>query len=672
MKAKGLWIPDIFTDLHGNEYPITTFDFAPAKAAGIKFIVGEMANGLGQHNRNWANMVQAAYDAGLPIFGSIKFNIVDYYLTYHEAGFWDSDDFVSGDERAFQYQNAINGLIKTQAELQAAADNENNSLIDRIAAQEKLLVQTAKINELEIKIAKERVSLAAQNAKVFKDSIDAREALAQANTDLIALEVEQTSERQAQLTELLTLQADVLEQKLDYDIDNFDNIKTINEGIIASEKATFEERTRLLELNKKLAEASFENQLNLFNARLAEQGKAQLDLEKLVNESDSRIVAEQALNAGLSERLTTRLLEVIRERRTVLQDNADAQNDLNDAIKDSNDLEKETILNTEILNKLKEDGVDVELVLQQLEEKRLSLEIQNLQTRIALAKVGSEERIKLEKDLSEKLLEEQQARLEKEKEKEEKAAEKRKEIQEDVASFLEKLNEKIFSKRISKIDEAIDKEKEREDQLKELARQGVQDAENNLAVTQKRQAELERQREQAIKRQQKFELALAAARAYSENAGQPNALAKTITEVSLLEAFINNLAGFHEGTEDTGKGGNILDKDGRKIRGFVHEEERVMTAAQNKPLKAMGVDNWELVRLAQVGKSLDSQTSNLGDNAAVLQGLNSVKRAIEGKPSYMGVDYDKMQDSLTYTYQQKGRITRKHYKKAQGFLSKPD
>jgi hypothetical protein len=586
------------------------------------------------------------------------------------------DSTLASRKAVITYQETINGLLKTQAQQQAAADNENNSLLDRIKSQKELQKTTALINIEEKKIAAERVKLAEQNLGVFNQSIDAREALAQANTDFIALEVEQEAERQAQLTELSTLEADVLEQRLDFLIDNFDNQKTINERIIADEKSTFEERQRLLAQNEKLSIESYDAQLQAFNERLAEQGKGQLDFEKLVNESDSRLIAQEALNAGLSERLTTRLLEVIRERRTVIQDNVEATNDLNDATKDSNDLEKETILNTEILNKLKEDGVDVELVLQQLEEKRLSLEIQNLQTRIALAKVGSEERIKLEKDLSEKLLEEQQARLEKEKEKEEKAAEKRKEIQEGVASFLEKLNQKVFDNKISKLDEEIDKEKEREDQLRELARQGVQDAENNLAVTQKRQAELEREREQALKRQKAFELGLAAARAYSANVatGDGNALVKTITDISLLEAFIDNLAGFYEGTDLVKNDLNptVKGKDGYVIR--VDGDERIFNPAQNKAVSSLGsnLNNWELVRLAQVGKSLDSQTSNLGDSAAVLQGLNSVKRAIESKPVNMGIDYDKIQDSLTYTYQQKGRITKKHYKKAQGFLSKPD
>lgn len=574
-------------------------------------------------------------------------------------------------------QKEIDKRLKTQAELQNAADNENNSLLDRISAQEKLIKQTEEIDKFETQLAKNRVRLAEQNVRVFKDSIDAREELAQANTELINLEVQQFAERKAQLTELSTLEADVLEQRLDFLIDNFDNQKTINERIIGDEKTTFEERQRLQAENERLATESYDAQLAAFNERLAKQGKAQLDFEKLVNESDSRLIAQEALNAGLSERLTTRLLEVIRERRTVLQDNVEAQQDLNDAVKESNELEQETALNLETVNKLKEEGVDVELVLQQLEEKRLQMEIQNLQTRIALAKDGSEERIDLEKQLSEKLLEQQQKRLEKEKEKEEKAAEQRKEIQEGVASFLEKLNEKVFNKRISKIDEELEKEKEREDELRELARQGVQDAENNLAVTQKRQAELEREREQALKRQKAFELGLAAARAYSANVatGEGNALVKTITDISLLEAFIDNLAGFYEGTEMVSKDLNPTLKTGKDdyiIR--VDGQERIFNPAQNKAISNLGsnLGNWELVRYAQIGKTLDAQNANLGDNLAVLHAVNGVKKAIESKPSYLGREYDRTERSVIDSYQEKGRVTRKHYKKAQGFLSKPN
>lgn len=565
-------------------------------------------------------------------------------------------------------QKEIDKRLKTQAELQNAADNENNSLLDRISAQEKLIKQTEEIDKFEKQLAENRVKLARQNLDVFKDSIDAREELAQANTELINLEVQQFAERKAQLTELSTLEADVLEQRLDFLIDNFDNQKTINERIIGDEKTTFKERQRLQAENERLATESYDAQLQAFNKRLSEQGKAQLDFEKLVNESDSRLIAQEALNAGLSERLTTRLLEVIRERRTVLQDNVETQQDLNDAVKESNELEQETILNNETINKLKEDGVDVELVLQGLEEKRMQMEIENLQMRIALAEKGSEERIKLENELSEKLLEQQQKRLEKEAEAEAKAAEERQELQERIANAIEASNQRRFEEKLSRIDEEIDKEKEREDELRELARQGVQDAENNLAETQKRQAELEREREQALKRQKAFELGLAAARAYSANVatGEGNALAKTITDISLLQAFVDSLQGFYHGTEDTGDKGVLRDEHG-VITGYTHKNERVLTEQQNKALKPMQMSNWDLVRYAQMGKTLESTPSN-NDNIAVLQAFSSLERTIRNKQEYQGLDFDPVTQSFKESWKKDGRRTVKHYKKKQGFL----
>lgn len=565
-------------------------------------------------------------------------------------------------------QKEIDNRLKTQAELQNAADDENNSLLDRIAAQEKLIKQTEEIDKIEIQLAENRVRLAQQNLSVFKESIDAREELAQANTELINLEVQQFAERKAQLTELSTLEADVLEQRLDFLIDNFDNQKTINERIINDEKTSFEERQRLQAENEKLATESYDAQLAAFNKRLSEQGKAQLDFEKLVNESDSRLIAQESLNAGLSERLTTRLLEVIRERRTVLQDNVETQQDLNDAVKESNELEEETILNNETINKLKEEGVDVELVLQGLEEKRMEMEIENLQMRIALAEKGSEERIKLENELSEKLLEQQQKRLEKEAEAEAKAAEERQELQERIANAIEASNQRRFEEKLSRIDEEIDKEKERENELRELARQGVQDAENNLAETQKRQAELEREREQALKRQKAFELGLAAARAYSANVatGEGNALGKTITDISLLQAFVDRLQGFYYGTEDTGDKGVLRDEHG-VITGYTHKNERVLTEQQNKALKPMQMSNWDLVRYAQMGKSLEATPSN-NDNLAVLQAFSSLERTIRNKQEYLGLDFDPVTQSFKESWKKDGRRTVKHYKKKQGFL----
>jgi hypothetical protein len=560
-------------------------------------------------------------------------------------------------------QKDINNNLKLQAQLQAAADNENNSLLDRIENQEELIRVTEFIQGKELEQVKLREELARQNAAIFKDSVEAQEEYSEATKERIALEVAQEEELFGQKRELQTLERDQLEQELDFLIDNFDNQKTINERIIADEQTTFKEKERLLKENKRLADESYEAQIKLFNIRAEKMGKEQLNLEELVKESDSRIIAEKAKNAGIDEALLIRVLEVIRERRTVNQDLVESQKDLNEATKESNKLEQETALNLQAVNELKEKGADVEKVLEKLEDERLKQTIKNLRLQIALLKKNTPERIKLEKELSEALLTEQQRRLKKEEEAEEKAIERRKELQEAAASTLEKLAQKTHEKRLNRIESLLEAEQKRADELRELARQGVQDAQNNLAENQKRQAELERQREKELKRQKQFELALAAARAYSANvaAGEKNPLAKTLTDVTLLEAFIESLTGFYHGTEDTGTKGPLSDEYG-VITGYTHANERVMTAEQNSFLPK-NLSNWELVRLANMNQEQPKESTLL------VAGLQDVKRAIEKKPSYLGRDYSATERAVIDTYHEKGRILRKHYKRG-GLISK--
>ena len=64
---QGLWIPRIYTDKYGNEYPLCKFDLKPAFDQGVRFVIGEMANGPGKHNPNWPAIVQASYDAKIPV-----------------------------------------------------------------------------------------------------------------------------------------------------------------------------------------------------------------------------------------------------------------------------------------------------------------------------------------------------------------------------------------------------------------------------------------------------------------------------------------------------------------------------------------------------------------------------------------------------------------------------
>ncbi len=112
------------------------------------------------------------------------------------------------------------------------------------------------------------------------------------------------------------IQSDLIEQELDVLIDGFDNVLQINTRKLKNEEATFAERMEILDETAKLSEKSLEDQVKA----LEKAAKQQIDIDDLLKESDSSVLKEKIKNTGLSEILSNRLLEVIRERRLAEQD----------------------------------------------------------------------------------------------------------------------------------------------------------------------------------------------------------------------------------------------------------------------------------------------------------------------------------------------------------------
>ncbi|MEM6297400.1 MAG: hypothetical protein AAF740_01800 [Bacteroidota bacterium] len=574
-------------------------------------------------------------------------------------------------------QKEINGLIGAQAKLQAAADNENNSLVERISFQEQLIESTNEIAALELKMAEKREELALENARINKNNIEAQEAAAEATATRVNVEIQNEQERLAQKTELATLERDLVEQQLDFQIDDFDNRKKNNEELLKNEKLTFEERKRIAEENIRLEQETFEAQVGLINDRLKKQGKAQLDIEKLVSESSSRQIAEQAINAGLSEQLTTRLLEIIRERRTQNQEVLKTQEELNDAEKTANQIVEETILKQEALKALKDDEIVSEEALAVLQQKTLSLAIQNLEMRIALSKEGSEERIRLESELTDKLLEQESIRLEGKKKKiaeEEKARkeaiERQERVQEAAFATIESFNDRRLEKLQTQIDTELSVAQEREDKLRELAERGLEDADNNLALNQKRQAELLRQQEEARKRAEQEKFLIAALDTYTSYLAQGEtvvgALGKTATSTSLLRQIVQNLPGFHKGTENTGSTGifGISDQYG-PITGFTHRGERVLNEDENNMIPSW-VDNTTLATVAHQVFSAPSSTANTSIDVKAVKELEKsivdLNKQIANQPKHLKSYFDAVEECFVHVYEKKGlRFTERDY-----------
>jgi hypothetical protein len=116
------------------------------------------------------------------------------------------------------------------------------------------------------------------------------------------------------------------------------------------------------------------------------------------------------------------------------------------------------------------------------------------------------------------------------------------------------------------------------------------------------------------------------------------AFSEALAEKAVLEAFLTSLPAFYEGTEDTGKVSNPLDANGGRVA-ILHDNERVMTKAQNEKLQ--GLTNEQIVSIVTANQmSAPISAMSLGwESVAVLSELNglksemkSVRKAIEDKP----------------------------------------
>lgn len=641
---------------------ITVFSTLSARiqrfVLGVRIDFAELGNVLGKNDEQIEDLRkqynELAEDAETDLSGvftgigeeisdliDLQQNLIDQTLDYRKE--------IAG------LQTDIAELIPTQRELRAGFEDDSASLEEQIQAGVRFRKSLRETQQLEQEIAARRLELAQQNAIANRFNVSSQEELAQATLEFNQLIADQAEEIAATEREIQKLRDDVVQLNLDFYIDDFDNRKTVNERIIADETQTFATRKRLLEENLRGAEESFDREEAALNESLSQRGKAQLDFDELRNKSTSEEIARVIRESGISEPLAIRALEVLRERRTFLQDNAEAQRDLNDAEAESRLIQSDVLLQQEALNKLQERGVNLEMVLEELASARLQNEIENLREQLGVAEEGSARFIALNQELNDKLLEQDQEGYKKRLEELQKFGE--------AAGVAFQLIGDLFTerseKRLEAIDEELAAEQERIQALNALAAQGNEDAENNLAITEARQRQLELEREQQIKRQQEAELALTAVQTYASKvqAGNPNPLASTISDVQVLRAFVANLGSFFGGTEDTGTVSNPIDSKGGRLA-IIHDNERIIPKVENKIIGKMS--NTELANLA----AREKNRSTGGDvySEKVFNEIKELKNITKNKPQYLGSDFDSASDMVTSNILKGRRLERRHRK----------
>ena len=201
----------------------------------------------------------------------------------------------------------------------------------------------------------------------------------------------------------------------------------------------------------------------------------------------------------------------------------------------------------------------------------------------------------------------------------------------------------------NKIDRELQANQRRITDLKEMSQRGVQDANNNLAFEERKQAELEAKRIKAQKNAKKQEIIFAGLKAYSSNVEKnpQTALVTTLKDLTLLTSALASLPTFIEGTENIGKSlgkPQLSGKDGYVVR--VDGDERVLNPSQNKVIGDMSND--ELTNLANLHNKGLLSVANFG----VPMSRNIVDDRLLNETSQMNKNIESVINLLKSTPQQ--------------------
>lgn len=346
------------------------------------------------------------------------------------------------------------------------------------------------------------------------------------------------------------------------------------------------------------------------------------DLKKQIADEDERI-----LKLSAERYATNQVTEQIRQAR-------EAGGTVEEINKKMSEIEKQTASDA---LEAKRDEIN----------QRLRLLTSESEDRATALKELADVELEIEKNKTAAYIEEQQKREDEEKE----SIKRRNEMAQAAASFMENLLKQQAQRRIDAVDKQISATDKQISALEETARAGVESSTENLAYETKKRAELEAEREKEIKRMKRMELALALIKVYAAKvaAGDKNPLASTAIEMVGMQALVESLPTFFEGTNEKTVGEvlgkpDIAGRDGYIVR--VDRDETILNADRTREYHA----------------SLKEPDAQPVENTAVLRKLDGIADAIASKPVYMGRDYNATERAVIDTVETRHKIMKTHRK----------
>ena len=295
------------------------------------------------------------------------------------------------------YNQAAGDSSLSLKEQQAAAESARKALEDRAAVQIKLAQNG-------LSLIRQEIGLRQQQGEDVTSLLDSE---VSAYSELKGAQREYTLAVKQNATERRMISRDEVERTLDFLIDGVDNQKTINERLLNDEKLTFEQRAKILKDTKGIFDSSFSEQIKT----IENFAGIQIDANSLINESNAKVLDEKVRALGVDDIIAGRLLEIIRDRKTGIQDLAEAESDLNE--KRIEGLIEAAEIESEIAKQLNEIKFEKGLISQERFNKSvLESDLDRLNAELENSELKGNEKLQLENEIELKRLEIKKAAIE--------------------------------------------------------------------------------------------------------------------------------------------------------------------------------------------------------------------------------------------------------------------
>lgn len=553
-------------------------------------------------------------------------------------------------QRSLEKTATTQGKIFSQLDKQVDAQWE---LTEQARTNLELAEQKLEVSEIENKTSNDELGTIKHYRQLISDAQDKLEATAKTRRDAIPIQKEITK-WEREIVKILGDQKkggdklkDQLKKRLAFEKDLNRVFQERNEILNKQNKEEFERQTKLLD--EQIRKELELRQEQAKSTDFVEKGQ-KVSLENLSNLMDQKLeIEKQSLNDSADNQIKKETF-IFNARKQQIE----------------RDVKDEKILRSEADQLLLAEKKLFQEKLKLIDQQRLN-DITDLETeRVKEYDNANEEILKLQNatiDQIDKNIETQQQT-------ERDMLKQRVDAYREFTQQIIQLIDKRSDAEIRAIDKELAESEKREDELRELAQKGTTTAQQSLASEQKRQAELERQREEIEKKKLRRQAILSGLDLLSNKIDndEPDAVASSIRDIASLIAIIGNLPAFAEGTEYIERGNAPKGKD--TIIARVDEGERIMTKQQNRQLT--GISNDELTKIAQDYKSgsfndvqyIKPKQKELHtpfqSTSMILDKFDSLQKTIENKPMLTEVKWDDISQMIVEKVETKNRIENRH------------